>query len=140
MEPINHKQHAATWLEIALTYSRQATTLELLITFINNSLATQVFNFSNHTRKAELLGLHVRNWNGQRIMPTHNLLIKPAQALATKVHELASGEAFTYLLAGILHEDSIEFPGAIFKLQAGASYQLQFHYAGQKSNQVELLF
>lgn len=140
MEPTNHKRHTATWLEIALTYSRQATTLELLITFSNNSLATQAFTFSNHTRKAELLGLHVRNWNGQRIMPTHNLVIKPAQAVAAKGHELASGEAFTYLLAGILHEDSIEFPGAIFKLQAGDSYQLQFHYAGQKSNQVELLF
>ena len=43
MEPINHKQHAATWLEIALTYSRQATTLELLITFINKSECSKSF-------------------------------------------------------------------------------------------------
>ncbi|NML65109.1 hypothetical protein HHL22_07805 [Hymenobacter sp. RP-2-7] len=111
--------------------------MELLLTFTNKTSSTQEFTFSNQSRKAELLGLQVVNQAGQRVLPTHNLLIKPAQSNSNSQF-LAAGDTFSYLLKGIVTEYGLEFPGALFELQLGEPYQLQFYYAGQKSNQTIL--
>lgn len=82
--------------------------------------------------------MHVVNQTGQRVLPTHNLLIKPAHSDSTSQF-LAAGATFSYVLRGSVTAYGLEFPGALFKLQAGEPYQLQFHYAGQKSNQAILM-
>lgn len=134
----SNRRDPATWLEIGLTCHRHKTVLELLLTFTNRASATQEFTFSNQSRKAELLGLHVVNQTGQRVLPTHNLLIKPAHSDSTSQF-LAAGATFSYVLRSSVTAYGLEFPGALFKLQAGEPYQLQFHYAGQKSNQAILM-
>jgi hypothetical protein len=128
-----------TWLEVRLTCKRQENRLELVIIFTNTSPIDQAFTFSNQTRKAELLGLQITTSIGQRVLPTHNLLIKPTESITSK-SVLAAGNFFTYILDGIFTENGLEFPGAKFELRKGENYQLQFKYAGQLSNVASFVF
>ena len=128
---------SAEWLKIAIEYIRDSSEFELTIKFTNSQSAPQELAFSNQARKAELLGLHVVNQAGQRIMPQHNLVIEPNH-FETEKHSLLYGEAFSYLLKGHFTEQGLEFPGAIFNLNAGEVYRLRFNYAGQQSNTITL--
>lgn len=128
----------ATWLKIGLECQRQESKIELFITFTNTTAVAHDFSFSNQTHKAELLGLHISTLTGKRVIPTHNLVIKPSK-LITGAIILKAGASFPYTLTGELTNYGIEFPGAIFELTTGETYQLQFRYAGQKSNIITFL-
>lgn len=132
-------KNSATWLMIGLAYEQPPTMLRLIITFTNTSLVAQEFSFSNQTRKAELLGLLILTSLGQRVIPTHNLVIKPLESVADKPL-LAAGACFTYVLSGNLTESGLEFPGARFELHKEETYQLQFRYAGQQSNTITIAY
>ena len=125
------------WLKILIECYQQNHEFELSISFINSHSNLQELAFSNQAHKAELLGLHVINQAGQRIVPQHNLVIKPNNS-ETEKHLLQHGEAFSYLLKGHLTEQGLEFPGAIFNLKPGEVYHLHFNYAGRQSNSITL--
>lgn len=131
-------KNPATWLKIGLECQRQESKIELFITFTNTTAVAHDFSFSNQTHKAELLGLHISTLTGQRVIPTHNLVIKPSK-LITGAIILKAGTSFPYTLTGELTNYGVEFPGAIFELTSGETYQLQFRYAGQKSNIITFL-
>ena len=135
---ISDLKNPATWLKIGLECQRQESKIELFITFTNTTAVAHDFSFSNQTHKAELLGLHVSTLTGQRIIPVHNLLIKLSKPMAGS-DILKAGAYFTHILIGRLTEYGIEFPGAIFELVIGETYQLQFRYAGRNSNIITLL-
>lgn len=127
----------AAWLEIGLSCQRLGHYLGLTITFTNTYNTNQELVFSNQARKAELLGLLVFNEESKRIMPVHNLIVKPVDSALEK-HVLAPGAAFSYQLAGTMTKDGLVFPGAIFALNPEENYHLRFRYAGKESNAVPL--
>lgn len=140
MAAIISKLNASTdWLKIAIDCTKYGDALDLTIHFINNQPTTQEFAFSNQTRKAELVGLHVLTQVGERVMPQHNLVIKPNHAEAAK-HLLKQGESFSYTLKGYLDGQKLVFPGAIFNLESGQSHTFYFKYGGRQSNSITLAF
>ena len=128
----------AAWLEISLSCQQLGPDVELTITVTNAHDTKQELAFSNQARKAELLGLLVFNEANERVMPTHNMLVKPLNASLEK-HALAPGATFRYQLTGTLTQQGLVFPGAIFALNPAESYQARFRYAGKQSNAIRLL-
>lgn len=139
METIPSKvKTSPSWLTISLAAERQNTAIKLSIVFCNTSQTTQEFDFSNRAHKAELLGLLIEDIAGQRVMPKHNLLIKPLQPDPDR-HILDGGAILLYELGGTVVEDKwLEFPGALFKLEQNETYHIRFRYAGILSNSIIL--
>jgi hypothetical protein len=108
-------------LEIGLSCQRLGPDIALTIAFTNAQDIDQELAFSNQARKAELLGLLVFNEANERIMPTHNMLVKPLQAALEK-HLLAPGATFHYQLTGTMTKHGLVFPGAIFALNPTENY------------------
>lgn len=134
---ISNLKEPAAWLEINLSCQQLGHNVELTILFTNTHETSQIIAFSNQARKAELLGLLVLNEAGERVTPSHNLIIRLTNATLEN-HTLAPGATFSYLLIGELKGTDLIFPGAIFALNPEENYQLQFRYAGKQSNAISL--
>lgn len=126
------------WLTIHLACHRQDAAITFTITFCNTQRTAQEFSFSNRAQKAELLGLLVEEASGGRVMPKHNLVIKPLQPDPDQ-HVVEGGSTLAHELTGTLTAQWLEFPGALFELQPGRTYRIRFRYAGVVSNSVTFL-
>ena len=123
------------WLTIDLACHQSGATVTFTITFSNTHQVAQAFAFSNRAHKAELLGLVIEDATGQRVMPKHHLMIRPLRPDPDK-HLLEGGATLSYEMKGNIVDDYLEFPGALFELQRGSTYQVCFRYHGVRSNKV----
>ena len=106
------------------------------IEFTNVSLCSISYAFDNRSRNAEFCNLRILDQERKRVVPTRGFLVRPRGQIPPT--QLSSGETFKYTLEGDLSPDgALWFPGASYKLQLGASYEISFNYFGRDSNVVK---
>lgn len=129
----------ATWLAIQLDVVRRAELAVFSITFTNTSHQPQELPFSNLSRKAELLGLRLKDVAGTRLAPERTFIGRAA-AYTEPSHHLPAGHSWTYELIGTVEAATLTFSGALYRVAAGCSYQISFVYKGITSNVIEVSF
>ena len=134
---MEHTHKPKEWLQITLRIARSATerALEIDICFQNVDDQAHVLAFSNRSRKAELLGLHVFDDNKQSVTPERRDVIS-LKNKTIEEHVIAPGSEWIYTLKGEVRDGYVEFQGAAYKIPQGQVMTFCFEYQEVKSNRL----
>jgi hypothetical protein len=127
-----------TWLVIRLVVSQRVDEIVFSITFKNDADQPQQLMFSNLSRKAELLGLRIKDANGKRIEPDRKFIGRPT-SYTEPGRWLKPGQEWSYELIGKLTNGVLDFPSALYRLTPGQHYYARFVYQHIPSNEVEYI-
>ena len=125
---------AEAWLRISLTVVGRGRQLVFALTFCNADAQPRELSFSNLSRKAELAGLRIRQ-SGASVEPERTFIGRAAR-FTEPGRWLQPGEAWTYELVAERVNGILDFPGAVYRLDAGRQYQARFVYRRVASNEV----
>jgi len=131
-------QEKFDWLQIWIEVHENRFTHRFFIKiiFMNQGQDVVKLPFSNTKRKAELIGLQIRDETGKPVEPETGLMIRPKKK-EVDTHRIMPGGSWIYKLRGKRCKGHLEFPGAIYHLPPKKGCKIQFRYKEIWSNTVE---